>query len=102
MLLVDAFRTPRYPVVLGRSHDLACYTSVEAVDLEQHADVYFEHTLLPYSMATQINVGLVALMPRWLDYWHNRQPTEVLSLAFLDWIAAGFSEEEQTWVLAAI
>jgi CRISPR-associated protein Cas5t len=26
-------------------------------------------------MATQTNVGLVALMPRWLDYWQNRQST---------------------------
>ena len=34
--------------------------------------------------------------PRWPDRH------EVLSLAFLDWIAAGLSAEEQTWVLAAI
>ncbi len=33
-------------------------------------------------------------------HWPERH--EVLSLAFLDWIAAGLSEEEQTWVLAAI
>lgn len=72
---LEAFRSPRYPVVLGRSQDLACYTSVEVIDLEQHTDVYFEHTLLPYTMATQTAVGVVALMPRWLDYWHNRQPT---------------------------
>lgn len=71
----EAFLAPRYPVVLGRSQDLACYTSVEVVDLEQCADVYFEHTLLPYSMATQTTVGVVTLMPRWLDYWRNRQPT---------------------------
>lgn len=72
---LDAFRSPRYPVVLGRSQDLACYTSVELVDLEQRADVYFEHTLLPYTMATQTSVGVVALMPRWLDYWQQRRPT---------------------------
>lgn len=34
--------------------------------------------------------------PRWPDRH------EVLSLAFLDWIAAGLNDEEQTWVLAAI
>lgn len=32
--------------------------------------------------------------------WNQRH--EVLSLAFLDWIATGLSSEEQTWVLAAI
>ncbi len=32
--------------------------------------------------------------------WPERH--EVLSLAFLDWIAAGFNADEQTWVLAAV
>lgn len=32
--------------------------------------------------------------------WYQRH--EVLSLAFLDWIAGGLSNDEQTWVLAAI
>jgi CRISPR-associated protein Cas5t len=71
---IDAFRAPRYPVALGRSQDLACYTSVEIVELERRADAYFEHTLLPYTMATQTSVGVVALMPCWLDYWRNRKP----------------------------
>lgn len=72
---LEAFRAPRYPVVLGRSQDLACYTSIDVVELEQRSDVYFEHTLLPYDMATQTAVGVVALMPRWLDYANNRRPT---------------------------
>jgi CRISPR-associated protein Cas5t len=70
-----AFRAPRYPVVLGRSQDLACYTSVEVVELERRAEVYFEHTILPYTLAAQTAVGVVTLMPRWLNYWRNRQPT---------------------------
>lgn len=72
---LEAFRAPRYPVVLGRSQDLACYTSVEIVELERRDDVYFEHTLLPYQMATQAAIGVVTLMPRWLDYWRGRHPT---------------------------
>lgn len=72
---LEHFRSPRYPVVLGRSQDLACYTSVEVVELEQQQDVYFEHTLLPYQMATQTAVGVVSLMPRWLNYWQKRQPS---------------------------
>lgn len=71
----EAFRNPRYPVLLGRSQDLACYTSVEVIELEQRAEVYFEHTILPYSVAVETPVGVVTLMPRWLDYWRNRQPT---------------------------
>lgn len=70
----SAFRHPCYPVVLGRSQDLCYYTSVSVLDLVQSDQVYFEHTLLPYRMATQTSVGIVTLMPRWLDYHRDRQP----------------------------
>lgn len=70
-----AFRAPRYPVVLGRSQDLCCYTSVSEVQLEQVEAAYFEHTLLPYALATATAAGTVALLPRWLDYARNRQPS---------------------------
>lgn len=70
-----AFRSPRYPVVLGRSQDLCWYSSVSVTDLAEREQVYFEHTLLPYGMATQTAVGVVTLMPRWLDYRRNRQPS---------------------------
>ncbi len=70
-----AFRHPAYPVVLGRSQDLCAYTSISVVDLEPSQEAYFEHTLLPYEMATQTAVGIVTLMPRWLDYAQNRHPT---------------------------
>lgn len=72
---LEAFRTPRYPVVLGRSQDLASYTRVEVVELERRDDVYFEHTLLPYGMAPRVSAGVVTLLPRWLDYRRNRRPT---------------------------
>ena len=71
----EAFRSPRYPVVLGRSQDLCCYTSVSEIELEQVDNAYFEHTLLPYHMARVTAAGSVALLPRWLNYWNRRQPT---------------------------
>jgi CRISPR-associated protein Cas5t len=71
---IDAFRRPRYPVVLGRSQDLAAYTRIEIVELQQAEQVYFEHTLLPYSMAAQAPAGVVTLMPRWIDYRRRRRP----------------------------
>ena len=69
-----AFRSPRYAVTLGRSQDLCSYTSIEEVELEETRDVYLEHTLLPYEMATQTVAGIVTLMPRWLDYGLNVPP----------------------------
>lgn len=71
----DAFRSPRYAVVLGRSQDVATYTSVSVLDLTLEEDVYLEHTLLPYDMATQTSVGIVSLMPQWIDYERNRRTT---------------------------
>lgn len=72
---LPSFRSPRYTVVLGRSQDLCTYTQVEEVELEQTTDVYFEHTLLPYDMAVNMQAGVVALLPRWLNPEQGRTPT---------------------------
>ena len=70
-----AFRSPRYAVALGRSQDLFTYTSVEVVELARSERVYFGHTLVPHRMALLIGRGITVLMPRFLDYESNRQPT---------------------------
>lgn len=70
----EAFCSPRYPVVLGRSQDLFTYTSVSVVNLVEADRAYFEHTLAPYSLTRQTARGLVLLMPQYLDYQHNRKP----------------------------
>jgi len=72
---IEAFRHPRYAVVLGRSQDLFTYTSIQTVELQQAERAYFEHTLLPYDMAVQMDSGIVELLPRYLDYDHKRTPT---------------------------
>lgn len=69
------FLSPRYPVCLGRSQDLFTYTQVTEVKLLQTSNVYFEHTLAPYSLARRIGAGIVVLMPRFLDYSQRRTPT---------------------------
>lgn len=71
----DAFRSPRYAVVLGRSQDLFTYTAVTVVELTRAKRAYFEHTLAPYRMALQTGRGYAVLMPRFLDYAHGRAPT---------------------------
>lgn len=71
----SAFRSPRYAVVLGRSQDLFTYTSVETLELQRATAVYFEHTLLPYSVTLRTMRGIAIMMPRFLDYTRRRYPT---------------------------
>lgn len=70
----DAFRCPRYAVVLGRSQDLFTYTEVKVVELVEARRAYFEHTLAPHHMALRTLRGVSVLMPRYLDYARNRAP----------------------------
>ena len=71
----DAFRSPRYAVVLGRSQDLFTYTSVDVIELQQADRAYFEHTLAPHEMSLQFGRGIAMLMPRFVDNHNNRAPT---------------------------
>lgn len=71
----DAFRSPRYAVVLGRSQDLFTYTRVDVIELEQAERAYFEHTLAPHEMSLQFGRGIAMLMPQFVDYHNNRAPT---------------------------
>lgn len=72
---IDAFHSPHYAVVLGRSQDLFTYTQVSLVDLVQAEAAYFEHTLAPHEMALQFGRGVTVLMPRYLDYHNKRAPS---------------------------
>jgi len=64
---VGNFRSPRYPVLLGRSQDLAAYESVELVELEQSDFGYFEGTLLPWSMRDRLPDGTTFQMPKFVN-----------------------------------
>jgi len=72
---LEAFRSPHYAVVLGRSQDLFWYRQVSVVEIERAPRACFAHTLLPYAMAPQVRRGYTVLMPRFLDYGRKRHPT---------------------------
>jgi CRISPR-associated protein Cas5t len=63
----EAFRSPVFCVVLGRSQDLAEIVSVEEMELEPAEGAYLEHTLLPFSLRPSIAVGVTALMPLYIE-----------------------------------
>ncbi len=73
--LLEAFRSPRYTVVLGRSQDLFTYTQVEEVELIKAERAYYGNTLLPLDMMPRLGRGIAVTMPRFLDYHRRRAPT---------------------------
>ena len=48
MRLKGAFERPRYPLLLGRSSDLATVKSIEEVELENKSETTYQNTLLPF------------------------------------------------------
>jgi len=68
---VEAFRSPHYPVVLGRSQDLFTYTDVRVIDAEE-APAYVENTILPFGFEAW-GRGTSVVMPRFIDYERGRE-----------------------------
>ncbi len=68
-----AFRQPRYAVVLGRSQDLATYTEVNEITLEQSENGYFEGTILPGEFRDRTNAGVLIQMPRFINPQERRE-----------------------------
>lgn len=62
--LAEAFRKPVYPVVLGRSQDLAEIQTVEEVTLERPKRARIEHTLLPQGLRPCVRFGPTVLLTR--------------------------------------
>jgi len=73
--LGKAFRQPVFPVLLGRSQDLAAVTEVSVVDLEPCEAAYLEHTLLPFALRRRTPRGVTVLMPRYITPPPDREPT---------------------------
>jgi CRISPR-associated protein Cas5t len=68
------FRSPRYPVSLGRQQDLMVYTSIEQVELHEAQRRFYSGTLLTLPQAALIGGASFAVtMPRYLD--EARRPT---------------------------
>jgi len=42
------FQQPRYPVLLGRSYDLACIKETKLAELAEREEAQFQYTLLPF------------------------------------------------------
>lgn len=65
--LFQAFRSPRYMVLLGRSQDLAGYRRVELIESEQASEGYVEGALLPIAEGSRFPTAFPMTMPRFID-----------------------------------
>ncbi len=63
----QAFRSPTYTVVLGRSQDLAEVISIDEVELERPGRARVEHTLLPWSVRPCLYAGSTALLTKYIS-----------------------------------
>lgn len=71
--LYEAFRSPKYMVVLGRSQDLASYRSVEVIETQDAEVGYAEGTLLPHSERDRFREAVTMMMPRYINPDNRRQ-----------------------------
>jgi CRISPR-associated protein Cas5t len=65
--LYEAFRSPRYMVILGRSQDLVGYRRVELIESEEAEVGYVEGTLLPQDEGGRFRTAYPMIMPRYID-----------------------------------
>jgi CRISPR-associated protein Cas5t len=68
---LEAFRSPRYPVVLGRSQDLFTYADVRVIDAGE-SPAYVENTIVQFGFETS-GRGASVVMPRFIDYERGRE-----------------------------
>lgn len=77
--LAGKFRKPFYPLLLGRSNDLATVEEVKEVELEKQSDVYLYGTCVPFSRE-KIIPGYIQSLPTYFVYEDGslvRKPKEI-------------------------
>lgn len=90
--LADAFRSPVFTVVLGRSQDLACIRRVEMVDLPPATRGYVERTILPGAFRTRLPWGVTTLMPRYIGPPPERHPVFAPYIVLHERVYVGYAE----------
>lgn len=73
--LADAFRAPEFPVVLGRSQDLAEIQAVDEITLERPTRARIEHTMLPQALRPSVRFGPTVLLTRHISEPPEREAT---------------------------
>lgn len=96
---LSGFYSPAFSVVLGRSQDLAEFTSVEIVELGQAAEFGVEHTLLPSDWRPKTSRGSTTWMPRYVDQGPERQAEFANYIELADWVVQQAGEDSSRQLL---
>jgi CRISPR-associated protein Cas5t len=97
--MAEAFRAPAYPVVLGRSQDLAEVVAVDMVTLRRSERIRLEHTLLPWRLRPCIPAGPTALLSRYIGEPPRRQAEFDRYIALHDPVFLGADPDDRRSVL---
>lgn len=81
--LHEAFLSPAYAYILGRSQDLATCLGAELVDIEESDRAFFSHTILPYSWRPWVSPGTTIQLPKAINYYRQREPQFAVYLQVL-------------------
>ena len=97
--LKEAFERPRYPLLLGRSTDLATVTSIEEIELENVSETTFQGTLLPFPHP-QI-YGQIQALPTHFTAEIPRRPCGIRSYCLLtekiNYYGEALHDSEKNW-----
>lgn len=80
----EHFIKPRYPILLGRSSDLAYIKATKVIELEQRSQATFQHTLLPFPFQN-INIAApICALPIAFTDAVPRRPVKVSSFYIIE------------------
>ncbi len=97
--LADAFRAPAYPMVLGRSQDLAEVVSAEVIRLRRAERARVEHTLLPWRLRPCVPSGTTVLLSRYISEPPAREALFERYVGLHDPVFLGGDPEDRRTVL---
>ena len=75
--LVRAFKTPHYPLLLGRSSDLATVKSISQVTLSLSDESCLYGTAIPFERGSKMVPGRLQALPTYFENTLPRKPKEV-------------------------
>lgn len=79
------FKKPYYPLLLGRSTDLATVLEIKKIELKKEKNIRFGHTIVPYD--SNLVKGAIQSLPVYMTIDIPRKPVGVRPFVILeDWI----------------